>query len=214
MDKVNKKEVSYKKELSIAGVNLFLAAISVFLFDYWFGLVSELPALKMAMNFGVVFLAGATLFVGKTFYGKGTINNIKRTIYTTLLASSTVSLMLYTGLTLNIFYPLSGAILIFIAFYMLSLSASTMNLVGIIATAMVFATGIGYLKMNDMIDWDMTSILSKVGIFIILFIGGVWPHFRRWMHGVSGVNKDGGGFRSDDGDDGDASDGDGDTGDE
>jgi len=214
MDKVNKKEVSYKKELSIAGVNLFLAAISVFLFDYWFGLVSELPALQMAMNFGVVFLAGATLFVGKTFYGKGTINNIKRTLYTTLLASSTVGLMLYTGLTLNIFYPLSGAILIFIAFYMLSLSASTMNLVGIIATAMVFATGIGYLKMNDLIDWDMTSILSKVGIFIILFIGGVWPHFRRWMHGVSGVNKDGGGFRSDDGDDGDASDGDGDTGDE
>jgi len=216
-DTSNENVLYKKKEVKIAGINLFLAAVSVFLFDYWFGMVSKLSAVQMAENFGVVFLAGATLFVGKTFYGKGTANNLKKTLYTTLLAASTVGLMLYTALSLNIVYPLSGAILIFIAFYMLSLSASTMNLVGIISAAMIIATGIGYLKMNEHIDWIMAGTLSKWGIFIILFIGGVWPHVRRSMHGISGVNKDGGGFGSSDDDDsegGDEGDGDGDTGDE
>jgi len=103
---------------------------------------------------------------------------------------------------------------VFIAFYMLSVGAGSMNLVGIIATAMVLGGTIGFLKMKDYIDWGMTGELSKWGIFIILLIGGVWPHFRRWMHGVTGVNKDGGGFGSDDSEGGDDGDGDGDTGDE
>ena len=204
---------SYKKELGIGLVNLVLAGISVFLFDYWFGMVSELPALQMAENFGVVFLSATTLFVGKTFYGKGTVNNIKKIFYTTGLAIATVALILYTTLTLNIAYPLSGALLAFIAFYMLSLSASTMNLVGIISSAMALGTGIAYLNMKDYIDWAMTGTLAKVAIFLILFVGGVWPHFRRWMHGVTGVNKDGGGLGNDS-EGGDEGDGDGDTGDE
>jgi hypothetical protein len=205
---------SYKKELGIGLVNLVLAGISIFVFDYWFELVSQLPALQMAENFGVVVLGGLTLFVGKTFYGKGTINNMKKIFYTTALAVATVALMLYTALTLSIFYPLSGAVLVFITFYMLSLSAATMNLVGIIAMAMIFGTGIAYMNIKDYIGWEMTGTLTKVAMFLILFIGGVWPHFRRWMHGVTGVNKDGGGFGSDDSEGGDEDDGDGDTGDE
>jgi len=209
-----KQKNGYKKELGIGLVNLVLAGISIFVFDYWFSMVTQLPYLQMAENFGVVFLGATTLFVGKTFYGKGTINNVKKIFYTTALAVATVALMLYTALTLNILYPLSGAVLVFIAFYMLSLSASTMNMVGIIATAMVFGATIGYLNMKDYIDWDTTGTLAKVAMFLILFIGGVWPHFRRWMHGVTGVNKDGGGFGSDDSEGGDEGDGDGDTGDE
>ncbi len=214
MDNVKKVQTnSYKKELGIGLVNLTLAGVSVFVFDYWFSKVSQLPVLEMAENFGVVFLGAMTLFIGKTFYGKGTINNMKKIFYTTVLAVMTVALMLYTGLNLNILYPLSGAVLVFIAFYMLSLSASTMNMVGIVSTAMVLGTGIGYLNMKEYIDWAMTGTLAKVAMFLILFIGGVWPHFRRWMHGVSGVNKDGGGFGSDS-EGGDEGDGDGDTGDE
>jgi len=214
MDNVKKVQTnSYKKELGIGLTNLTLAGVSIFVFDYWFSKVSQLPVLEMAENFGVVFLGAMTLFIGKTFYGKGTINNMKKIFYTTVLAVMTVALMLYTGLTLNILYPLSGAVLVFIAFYMLSLSASTMNMVGIVSTAMVLGTGIGYLNMKEYIDWAMTGTLAKVAMFLILFIGGVWPHFRRWMHGVSGVNKDGGGFGSDS-EGGDEGDGDGDTGDE
>jgi len=209
-----KQKNGYKKELGIAFVNLALAFISVFVFDYWFGKVTELSWLQMAENFGVVFLGATTLFVGKTFYGKGTINNLKKIIYTAFLAIATVALMLYTALALNIMYPLSGAILVFIAFYMLSLSASTMNLVGIISTAMILGTGIAFMKMKDVIDWGTTGLLAEFAMFLILFIGGVWPHFRRWMHGVTGVNKDGGGFGSDDSEGGDEGDGDGDTGDE
>ena len=190
-------EKSYKKELSVAGVNIVLAIISVYLFDYWFKMVNQLPAIQMAENFGVIVLGASTLFVGKTFYGKGTINNIKKIAYTSILAIMTVALILYTSLTLNLMFPLTGIILVFISFYMLSLSISTMNLVGIISAAMVSVTAIAYMKMKDFIDWGMTGELIKITIFFILFIGGVWPHFRRWMHGVSGVNKDGGGFSSD-----------------
>lgn len=209
-----KQENKWNKEIKTALINLALAGISVFLFDYWFGLVSDLPMIPMIENFGVVVLGTATLFVGKTFYGKGTVNNLMKIIYTVGLAILTVSLMLYTGLTLSIMYPLSGAILTFITFYMLSLSANTLNLVGMVAMAMVIGTGIAWMKIQDYILWDTTGTLAKWGVFLILFTGGVFPHLRRYAHGITGVNKDGGGFGSSGDTEGDDGDGDGDTGEE
>jgi len=188
-------QTSHKRELLIGMINLALAGISVFLFEYWFNVVSNLEMNQRLMNFGVVLGTIVTLYVGKTYYGKGTMNNIKKILITFFLAISTVALALFSVNSPNdIVYPLSGLSLVLVAFYMLSLSASTLNLIGIVGISMVSGGIIAYLKMFDKIDWATVGVLSKWSVFIILFIGGVWPHFRKFFHGVTGVNKDGGGF--------------------
>jgi len=206
------KSFGHKKELVIALVNLSLALISVFVFEWWFNQVSQLDSTKMIENFGVIFLAVSTLFVAKTYYGKGTMNNIKRVLITVGLASTTLGLLAYSiEVPSDIFFPLSGIALVLVVFYMLSLSLSTLNLTGIIGISMVFLGSIVYLLKIDQIDWSMAGTMTKWTAFIILFIGGVWPHFRKGLHGITGVNKDGSGFSGNEGDEGD---GDGDTGDE
>ena len=207
-------KVKDRKELWVGLINLALAGISVFLFEYWFTVVTALETAQMWKNFGVIFGATATLFVGKTFYGKGLMNNIKKGLLTFGLAALTIALMLYSAPTeAEAVYPLTGLALVLIAFYMLSLSFSTLTLIGIVGVGMLMYGSIAYAKLYGYIDWSMAGELSKWAMFIILFWGGVWPHFRKYSHGVTGVNKDGGGFGSSEYD-GDAGDGDGDTGEE
>ena len=209
-----------KKEIGIGLANLTLAGISVYVFDYWITSVAELSWGVMLLNFLVVIGAIFTLFVGKTFYGKGTINNGKKIVYTFGLGAGTIALMLFTSQFTGIGYPLSGLILVMIAFYMLSVSANTLNIIGMVSMSMVLFGFVAWMNMQGYIGWAWTGYLSEASVFTILFWGGVWPHFRRAMHGVHGVNKDGGGFGSDDSGDeddsegGDGGDGDGDTGDE
>jgi hypothetical protein len=189
-------------------VNLVLALISVYLFEFWFKEVIVLDdTFQKFANIGVVILTALTYFTGKTYYIKGVMNTAKKIIVLLVLAGGTLGLMLLSvKIPADIIYPFSGVILVSIAFYMLSLSAGTLNTVGMVGLTLLFATPIAFLKWFDKIDWSMVGELSEFGLFIILFLGGTWSQIRAVLHGIRGVNADGG-F----GDDGD---GDGDTGSE
>jgi len=214
MSVTEKKKVN-RKNLIVILINFALAAISVYLFEFWFRRLfteGRLDTLQIAENIGVVVLTALTYFVGKTYYTKGVMNNLKKIIITTMLGASVLGLMLLSVKTpADTIYPISGMIVVSIAFYMLSLTAGTLSTIGIVALSLLFGAPIAFGKMFGWFDWHTVGTLSKLGIFIILFFGGTWAQIRMYLHGVRGINKDGGGFGSDNGD---AGDGDGDTGDE
>lgn len=219
---IKEQKKAFSKNLIVIGVNFLLAGISIYAFEFWFRHLftdQSLSALQIAENIGIVLLTALTYFVGKTFYTKGVINNIKKILITFALAASVLGLMLLsvygeTGIDQSsVVYPLSGIVVVSIAFYMLSLTAGTLNIIGIVALTMFFGAFIAFAKLFGWIDWEWVGTLSKVAIFVILFFGGTWAQIRLFLHGVRGVNKDGGGFGSSD-NNGDAGDGDGDTGDE
>ena len=202
---------SYKKELGIAVVNFILAFTAIYMFEFWFKRVIQLDNFQMITNLGAVVMAIVTFFVAKTYYGRGTGNSVRKIFITFGLGALTVGLMLISvKVPVDIVYPLSGLILVGIAFYMLILSSNTLTLVGIIIFTMIFGGIIAYAKMFNYIDWTWVGHLTEAGIFVILLIGGVWPHVRRFMHGVTGVNKDGGGFGGNEDEFGDQRDGNGD----
>ena len=190
-------------------VNLILALISVYLFEIWFEKVIDLDnTFQKFANIAVVVLTALTYFIGKTYYIKGVMNTAKKIFTLLILAAVTLGMMLLSvKVPADIVYPLSGVILVSIAFYMLSLTAGTLNTVGMVGLTLLFAAPIVFLKWFDKIDWSMAGELSQFGLFVILFLGGTWSQIRAVIHGIRGVNADGGGF----GDDGD---GDGDTGSE
>jgi len=205
---MEKVEVKKNRNWLMIIVNLVLALISVYLFEFWFKKVIALDdTFQKFANIGVVVLTALTYFIGKTYYIKGVMNTAKKIMVLLVLAGGTLGLMLLSvKVPADIVYPFSGVILVSIAFYMLSLSAGTLNTVGMIGLTLLFATPIAFLKWFDKIDWSMVGGLSEFGLFIILFLGGTWSQIRAVLHGIRGVNADGG-F----GDDGD---GDGDTGSE
>ncbi len=205
---MEKVEVKKNRNWLMIIVNLVLALISVYLFEFWFKKVIALDdTFQKFANIGVVILTAVTYFIGKTYYIKGVMNTAKKIMVLLVLAGGTLGLMLLSvKVPADIVYPFSGVILVSIAFYMLSLSAGTLNTVGMIGLTLLFATPIAFLKWFDKIDWSMVGELSEFGLFIILFLGGTWSQIRAVLHGIRGVNADGG-F----GDDGD---GDGDTGSE
>ncbi len=136
------------------------------------------------------------------------MNTAKKIFTLLVLAAATLGMMLLSvKVPADIVYPFAGVILVSIAFYMLSLTAGTLNTVGMIGLALLFATPIAFLKWFDKIDWSMAGELSQFGLFVILFLGGTWSQIRAAIHGIRGVNADGSGF-------GDEGDGDGDTGSE
>jgi len=214
---VQEKKKVNKKNLIVILINFALAAISVYLFEFWFRRVFAEGALntaQIAENIGVVVLTALTYFVGKTYYTKGVMNNLKKIIITAMLGASVLGLMLLSvKVPVDMVYPISGMIVVSIAFYMLSLTAGTLNTIGIVALSLLFGAPIAFGKMFEWFDWHMVGVLSKFAIFIILFFGGTWAQIRMYLHGVRGVNKDGGGFGSSD-NNGDDGDGDGDTGEE
>ena len=190
-------------------VNLILALVSVYLFEFWFRKVIGLEStFQRFTNISVVVLTFITYFVAQTYYIKGVMNTAKKIFTIVILAAITLGLMLLSvKYPSDIVYPFSGVALASIAFYMLSLTAGTLNTVGMIGLALIFAIPISFLKWFDKIDWHMTGSLIQFAIFVILFIGGTWAQIRAVIHGIRGVNRDGGGF-------GDGDDGDGDSGDE
>lgn len=192
-------------------INIALSGIAVYVFQFWFHQLNTLSMTKQIMNIGIIALTGATYFVSKTYYTKGVLNNIKKIIYVVGLALATLTLVYYTVETpTEIVYPLSGVILISIAFYMVSLSAGTLGLLGMIGMAILATMLIGAGKKFDYIAWDTAIELGKLSVFLILFLGGTWAELRAFVHGIRGINKDGGGFGS--GNNGDPADGDDDTG--
>jgi hypothetical protein len=188
------------------GVNLLLALVSVYLFEFWFKKVIQLESpIQIFTNISVVALTFITYFIAQTYYIKGVMNTAKKILTLVILSVVIIALMLLSvKVPSDIVYPFSGVALASIAFYMLSLSAGTLNTVGMIALALIFAIPIAFLKWFGKIDWPMVANLSEFAIFVILFLGGTWAQIRAVIHGIRGVNRDGGGF----GDDGD---GDGDT---
>ena len=205
-----------RKNLFVIVGNLVLALVSIYFFEFWArSLFShELTTLQIAENIGVVALTALTYFIGKTFYTKGFFNNAKKIGITILLGITIVALMVHSApLPTDMVYPISGIIVVSIAFYMLSLTSGTLGTSGILFWSLLFGAGISFSKVYGWIDWDTVTTLSKLSIFVILFIGGTWAQIRMALHGVRGVNKDGGGLGTSD-NNGDAGDGDGDTGDE
>jgi len=190
-------------------VNLILSLISVYLFEFWFKKVIGLDnTFQMSANLAVVVLTATTYFIAKTYYIKGVMNTAKKIITLLLLSIAILALMLLSvKIPADIAYPFTGVILVSIAFYMLSLTAGTLNTIGMIGLALIFAIPIAFLKWFDKIGWGTVGELSEFTLFVILFLGGTWSQIRAAIHGIRGVNQDGRGF----GDDGD---GDGDTGDE
>ena len=129
-------------------INLILALISVYLFEFWFDKVIALDnTFQKFANIGVVVLTALTFFIGKTYYIKGVMNTAKKIFTLLILAAATLGLMLLSvKVPADIIYPFSGVILVSIAFYMLSLTAGTLNTVGMIGLTLLFATPIALLK--------------------------------------------------------------------
>jgi len=207
MQKEEKK--SSNKHWLMIGVNLVLSLISVYLFEFWFKKVLALEnEIQLAENLAIVALTVVTYFVAKTYYIKGVMNTAKKILVLIGLGIAILALMLLSvKVPADIVYPFSGIILVSLAFYMLSMSAGTLNTIGMVGLALILATPIAFLKWFNTISWDMVIELSQFAVFIILFIGGTWSQIQMAIHGIRGVNSRGTGS----GDDGD---GDGDTGDE
>jgi hypothetical protein len=206
---MEKKEVKKSNNWLMIIINLTLALISVYLFEFWLKKVIGLESsFQKFTNIAVVILTFTTYFIAKTYYIKGVMNTAKKIFVLLILAAATLALMLLSvKYPADIIYPFSGVILASIAFYMLSLTAGTLNTVGMIGLALLFAIPISFLKWFDKIDWHMVGTLSEFALFVILFLGGTWAQIRAVIHGIRGVKQDGSGF-------GDGGDGDGDTGDE
>ncbi len=198
---------SSTKNWQMIAINLTLSLISVYLFEFWFKKVMHLEnTLQISTNIAVALLTAITYFVAKNYYIKGVMNTAKKIVTLLLLSVVIVGLMLLSVKTpADIIYPFSGVILVSIAFYMLSLTAGTLNTIGMIALALILATPIAFLKWFHTIEWGMVVELGQFALFIILFLGGTWSHIRSAIHGIRGVNPTGVG---------DEGDGDGDTGDE
>ena len=205
------KEVkkSNNKHWVMIGVNLVLSLISVYLFEFWFKKVLALESqVQLAENIAIVVLTVVTYFVAKTYYIKGVMNTAKKILILIGLAATILGLMLLSvKVPADIVYPFSGVILVSLAFYMLSMTAGTLNTIGMVGLALILATPIAFLKWFNTIGWDSVVELSQFAVFIILFIGGTWSQIQLVIHGIRGVNATGSGV-------GDEGDGDGDTGDE
>jgi len=211
------RKKSNKKNLIVILVNFVLAAISVYAFEFWFKSLQNLETLQVIENIAAVGLTALTYFVGKTYYTKGVINNIKKILLLVFLAVLVLALMLLSVHTYkDMIYPFSGMVVVSIAFYMLSLTTGTLTTIGIVGMGLFFAIPISFLKWFDKISWNTVGELSELAVFAILFFGGTWAQIRAYIHGIRGVNKDSGGFGASDTDDnsGDYGDGDGDMGDE
>ncbi len=207
-----KKETPVKgnnKNWGMIGINLALSLISVYLFEFWFKEVIALENMVQKVeNIAIVILTAVTYFIAKTYYIKGVANTAKKILILLGLSASILGLMLLSvKVPADAIYPFSGVLLVSIAFYMLSLSAGTLNTIGIVGLALIFAIPITFLKWFNTIGWDMTIELTQFSIFIILFLGGTWSQIRSAMHGIRGVNSTESGI-------GDEGDGDGDTGNE
>jgi len=206
---MEKLEIKKSKHWTMIVVNLILSLISIYLFEFWFKKVIGLDnSMQIATNLGVVILTAVTYFVANTYYIKGVMNTAKKIFILLTLSIVVIGLMLLSvKVPADIVYPFSGVILVSIAFYMLTLTAGTLNTIGIIGLSLILATPIAFLKWFSIIEWAGVANLSKFALFIILFLGGTWSQIRAAIHGIRGVNATGSGI----GDDGD---GDGDTGEE
>ena len=197
------KEVkkSSNKHWLMIGVNLVLSLISVYLFEFWFKKVLALEnEIQLAENLAIVALTVVTYFVAKTYYIKGVMNTAKKILILIGLGISILGLMLLSvKVPADIVYPFSGVILVSLAFYMLSMSAGTLNTIGMVGLSLILATPIAFLKWFNTIDWNMVIELSQFAVFIILFIGGTWSQIQMAIHGIRGVNHTGSGI----GDEGD-----------
>ena len=194
------------KNLIVIGVNLVLALISIYLFEFWYKQVIALEALQVAENIGVVVLTALTYFIGKTYYIKGVMNTAKKIFTLVLLSLTILGLMLMSvKVPADMIYPFSGILIVSVAFYMLSLTAGTLNTIGVVGLSLLFASAIAFLKWFNTISWDTAGELGQLAVFVILFIGGTWAEIRSLIHGIRGTNADGDGF-------GDSTDGDNDTG--
>ena len=188
-------------------LSLALSIAAVYLIGPWVDHVLTLGIGSMIYTF---LAAGATalmLFVAKTYYARGTWNVVKKIFFTMVLASAAVGFTILSSTTFGGLGPaLVGVFIVGVIFYMISLSSETITLIGMSIMAVVFGALITGGLVYGPLDYESAVFFGKLSLLLMLLAGGVWAKLRRYMHGVQGVNADGG-F-------GDAGDGDGDTGDE
>jgi len=198
-----------KKNLIILSINLLLSILAVFVFNSWIHKIIHLQNWqgRLALISSVILLL-ATYFVGKTFYTKGVLNNLKKIFIMAFLVIGTIGLLaLGVNDTHTLILGVEGLVLASILFYMLSLAIGTLTAVGIAGIVTILATGIYFGVTMYHLNTSSAILISKISMLLILFLGGTWAEIRYVIHGIRGTNNDQGGF-------GDSGDGDGDTGDE
>lgn len=195
-------------------VNFVLSAIAVYALTFWYNEVRTLEPLKQGLNLGAVFMIVALVFTATTYFSKGTWNVIKKAIILILMSAITVALVFFSvEVVEDIIYPASGILVAGIGYYMFSLSSHTLRASGITFIIVVISIIILLTyKFVPGLTGDQIKDMIKLGVFLMLYLGGTWAHLRNAWHGIKGVNSDGGGFGHDGAEAGDSSDGDGDTG--
>lgn len=201
------------KELFAFLVSAILAAASVFLIGPWIDEVMLLSTQAIAYNFLAAASALAMYFVAKTHYSRGMWNVLKKIFWVVVLASAVIGFSLLSTTAMGgaasigaLVYPLTGIFIVSVIFYMVSLSSETIGLIGMSFLSVILLGIIAGAAFYGHLQYAGVILAIKAALLIILSAGGVFAKLRMYLHGIRGVNNDGG-F-------GDSGDGDGDTGDE
>ena len=200
----------FNKELIPFLISIVLALASVYLIGPWIDKVMTLDTMQIVFNFAAAATTLITFYVAKTHYSKGSLNVFKKIFMVILFSALTIGFAILSAPTMNdLMYPLAGIFIVSVTFYMVSLSSETLGLLGMAGLTIILgALIIGGVVYKDF-SYDTAMFWSKIAFLIILSVGGVFAKARMYMHGIRGVNNDGG-F----GGEGDTNDGDGDTGEE
>ncbi len=198
------------KDLIAFLISALLAVAAVYLVSPWVRNVMTLGWVSILFNFAAVISTGVTYYIAKTHYNKGAWNVFWKVVMVTIGGSITVFFTIMSSTTMGgLWYPLTGIFIISVIFYMIALSSETIGLLGMVAMAIVSGTLIVGGLVFGKIDSDGAIMWTKIMMVVIFAIGGVFAKWRMYLHGIRGVNNDGG-F----GNRGDTHDGDGDTEDE
>ena len=191
---------------------ILMAASSVYLVGPWVRTILEFPISTILYNFGAVASVAITLYAAAVMYNRGGWNIAVKFMTVAFFSILTVILIILSSNSMNgLWYPLTGIFILYITFYMVVLSSKTLTLKGISAIAIILSSLILGSMVYNNTTYDDAIFWMKISLTFIFAIGAVLPKIRYWLHGIKGVNNDGGFGRTNDDDFGDENDGDGDT---
>ena len=207
----------FNKDLIAFLISVALAVASVFLIGPWIDSVMLLDWQAVGLIFTSSLTTFITYYIAKTHYSKGSMNVLKKIFWVSFFAVLTVGLALGSTMVMggvasivSLTYALTGIFIVSVIFYMVSLSSETLGLLGMAALSIFLGSLIAGGSFYGYLGHEATLWALQGALLIILAVGGVFAKWRMYLHGIRGVNNDGG-FKSPD-DYGDGNDGDGDTG--
>lgn len=223
MNTITKPNTSWtrylNKDLIAFLVSIALAVASVFLIGPWIDNVMLLNWQAITYNFAAAITTAATYYIAKTHYSKGAMNVLRKIFWVFLLAVATVGFALLSTTAMGgvasisaLVYPLTGIFIVSVTFYMVTLSSETLGLLGMAGLSIILGSIIAGGVFYGYLGYGGAILATQFSLLLILSVGGVFAKWRMYMHGIRGVNNDGG-FKGED-NTGDIYDGDDDTGDE